>query len=86
MRPGVNWNVTSSDESLLPVRTDADEADAAHEAAHVGDSIQNDIEPALKMGMTAVLRRNGGPNGNGAHHEVDSLEELPAVFGVNAGL
>ena len=59
---------------------------AAHEAAHVGDSIQNDIEPALKMGMTAVLRRNGGPTGNGAHHEVDSLEELPAVFGVNAGL
>ncbi|MCC6267408.1 MAG: HAD family hydrolase [Dehalococcoidia bacterium] len=49
-----------------------------HETAHVGDSYENDIAPALALGMTAVLRR-GRPTPPGApvpYHEIDSLEEL----------
>lgn len=52
----------------------------AEETMHVGDSLENDVAPALALGMKAVLRRNGRPaTGPGAHIEVDSLEELVAI-------
>lgn len=56
------------------------------EAAHVGDSYENDIAPALALGMTAVLRR-GRPAPPGApvpHHEIDSLEELVPLLAPDA--
>ena len=54
----------------------------ANEAAHVGDSLENDVAPALELGMTAVLRRNGRPptGAPSAHHEIESLEELPGLL------
>ena len=58
----------------------------AREIAYVGDRVDNDIEPALAVGMTAVhLRR--GPWGH--LHEppaeairIRSLDELPEALGV----
>jgi len=58
---------------------------AAHETAYVGDTYENDIAPALELGMTAVLRRSERPIPPGApppHHVIDSLEELlPILLG-----
>ena len=55
----------------------------AGEAVHVGDSWQNDIQPALELGMTAVLRRSAAvaiPEGQRRHHEVESLTELEPLI------
>lgn len=53
------------------------------EAAHVGDSYDNDIAPALALGMTAIFRRSERPVPAGApaaHHTIDSLAELVTIF------
>jgi HAD superfamily hydrolase (TIGR01549 family) len=54
------------------------------EIAYVGDRVDNDVEPALAAGMTAVhLRRGPWGRVREAPREaivVDSLHELPEVF------
>ena len=50
-----------------------------HEAAHVGDSLDNDIAPALELGMTAIYRDHGWPipeTGPRPHHVINELSEL----------
>jgi HAD superfamily hydrolase (TIGR01509 family) len=59
---------------------------APHEVAYVGDRVDNDVEPALAAGMTAVHVRRG-PWGHlheppPAALRVHSLEELPEALGV----
>lgn len=57
--------------------------------AYVGDRVDNDVVPAREAGMRAVLIRRGPwghlhsewPEASRAHHVIDSLDELPAVFG-----
>ena len=54
-----------------------------HEAGHVGDSLQNDIAPALRLGMTAIYRDHGYGDEPGAptpHHVIRELSELPAIL------
>ncbi|MGE3073182.1 MAG: HAD family hydrolase [Dehalococcoidia bacterium] len=58
----------------------------ASEALHVGDSLENDIAPALELGMSAVLRRNGRSAARGTHREVDSLLELLPILTTAGGL
>lgn len=55
---------------------------AAHEAMFVGDSWENDIAPALSLGMTAVLRSPSASDGGagGRHHTVTSLLELLPIL------
>ena len=56
---------------------------AASEAMHVGDSYANDIVPALELGMTAVLLRGRGNEGQSdppPHHVISGLDELLAIF------
>ena len=52
----------------------------ASEAVHVGDSLQNDIEPALALGMTAVLRTTEPQPPDAPYHTITSLAELPSVL------
>ncbi|MEO5574612.1 MAG: HAD family hydrolase [Gaiellaceae bacterium] len=59
---------------------------AAPEIAYVGDRVDNDVEPALAAGMTAVHIRRGPW---GYLHEplppairIDTLDELPEALGV----
>ncbi len=58
---------------------------APEEAAHVGDSIANDVEPALALGMKAILRSTDEfPPTNGTelrYHTIISLSELPEILG-----
>lgn len=55
----------------------------AREAAHVGDSLENDIAPALDLGMMAVYRSHGG-NIEAAdlapHYVISELRELVALL------
>lgn len=57
----------------------------AEEAIFVGDNLDHDVAGALQVGMTTVLRRGlsiAAVERAGAHHVVDSLDELlPIVFG-----
>lgn len=56
--------------------------------AYVGDRVDNDVLPAVRAGMRAVLIRRGPwghlharwPEASQAHHVIDSLDELPAIF------
>jgi FMN phosphatase YigB (HAD superfamily) len=52
----------------------------ASETVHVGDSLQNDIEPALALGMTAVLRTTEPQPPDAPYHTITSLAELPSVL------
>jgi putative hydrolase of the HAD superfamily len=61
------------------------------QAVHVGDSIENDVRGALRAGIAAVLLRRAGSD-ESAELElparvpvIDSLEQLPAVIGEQAG-
>jgi HAD superfamily hydrolase (TIGR01549 family) len=62
----------------------------AHEVAYVGDRLDNDILPALEVGMKAIFLRRGPwgfvhatrEEGFRASARIDSLEELPAVLEV----
>ena len=59
---------------------------AASEIAYVGDRVDNDVEPALAAGMTAVHVRRG-PWGHLQHPPPDAirirtLDELPEALGV----
>ena len=61
----------------------------ADEVAYVGDRVDNDVLPARRAGMCAVLVRRGPwgflqaqwPEAAQADHVVDSLDELPALLG-----
>ena len=56
-----------------------------HETVHVGDSLQNDIAPALELGMTAIYRDNGWPTPDTSprpHHVIKELSELPDILSV----
>lgn len=55
----------------------------AHEAAHVGDSLDNDVAPALELGMTAIYRDRGHEpprNEPRPHHVIRDLRELPGIL------
>jgi putative hydrolase of the HAD superfamily len=54
------------------------------EAAYVGDSVQFDVDPAIKVGMAGILldRRDRFPDHQGPR--IASLEELAGVLGVAA--
>ncbi len=55
----------------------------AAEAVHVGDSYQNDIAPALALGMTTIYRDHGYPPPPGSpppHHTITDLSELLPIF------
>jgi FMN phosphatase YigB (HAD superfamily) len=57
----------------------------ANQIAYVGDRLDNDVQPALKAGMTAVFVRRGPwgwmhaekPEIEQAHIRLDSLLDLP---------
>jgi putative hydrolase of the HAD superfamily len=49
-------------------------------AAHVGDSLPNDIQPPVDLGMKAVLLDRAGRHGNEKLPVIRSLLELPAVI------
>lgn len=54
-----------------------------HEAVHVGDSMQNDIAPALRLGMTAIYRDHGWPMPDASprlHHTIRELRELLEIL------
>ena len=48
-------------------------------AVHVGDSMINDIEPAVAVGMHAVLLDRAGRYPDSRVPRIESLEELPGV-------
>jgi putative hydrolase of the HAD superfamily len=49
------------------------------DAAHVGDSVANDIRPPVELGMKAVLLDRAGRHGNESTTVIRSLLELPAL-------
>lgn len=54
-----------------------------HEAAHVGDSLWNDVSPALELGMLAIYRDHGSgleAAGPSPHHVITELRELAALL------
>jgi FMN phosphatase YigB (HAD superfamily) len=58
---------------------------APHEVAYVGDRVDNDVVPALEMGLVAIHIRRGpwGHVQRGAERaraQIESLVELPAVL------
>lgn len=54
----------------------------AGEAAMVGDSLENDIVPALSLGMVAVhLTTEAGRDPTHHHTRIRALAELPALLG-----
>jgi HAD superfamily hydrolase (TIGR01509 family) len=66
-------------------RVAAEAGVAPDELAYVGDRVDNDVEPALAAGMTAIHVRRG-PWGNlheppAAAIRIRSLDELPGAFG-----
>jgi putative hydrolase of the HAD superfamily len=48
-------------------------------AVHVGDSMSNDVEPAVSVGMHAVLLDRAGRHPDSRVPRIESLEELPGV-------
>jgi HAD superfamily hydrolase (TIGR01509 family) len=79
------WGVEKPAPEFFARIVDESRVDAA-EIAYVGDRVDNDVEPALAAGMTAVHVRRGPW---GFLHEpppaalrVRSLEELPGALGV----
>jgi len=53
---------------------------AADRAVHVGDSVSLDVEPALSVGMHAVLLDRIGRYEHVTHVRISSLKELPAAI------
>ncbi|HZA39750.1 MAG TPA: HAD-IA family hydrolase [Actinomycetota bacterium] len=49
-------------------------------AAHVGDSIRLDVEPATAVGINAVLLDRSGAHPDTEWPTIGSLEELPAII------
>jgi putative hydrolase of the HAD superfamily len=49
-------------------------------AAHVGDSVRLDVEPATAVGIKAVLLDRSGKHPDAGWPTIRSLEELPAVI------
>ncbi len=67
------------------VRLIAEAGAAPHEIAYVGDRVDNDVVPAVEMGLAAIHIRRGpwGYLQQGAERasaRIDSLVELPAVL------
>ena len=67
-------------------RVAAEACAAPEELAYVGDRVDNDVEPALAAGMTAIHVRRG-PWGHlheppAAAIHIGSLDELPGALGV----
>ena len=54
----------------------------AGEAVYVGDSVPYDVEPAVALGMTAVLLDRRGRHEDFEGTRIASLDELPAVLGL----
>lgn len=52
----------------------------ASRAVYVGDSVLHDVEPALALGMGAVLVDRHGRHEAGPHPTVRSLEQLPDLL------
>jgi putative hydrolase of the HAD superfamily len=49
-------------------------------AAHVGDSVRLDVEPATSVGIKAVLLDRSGTHPDAAWPTIRTLEELPALI------
>jgi putative hydrolase of the HAD superfamily len=81
-----SWELGWRKPHHIPFQTALDNLGVtADETAHVGDSLQNDIEPALALGMTAVFRSptpTQSPPPKAAYHTITSLLELPPLLGL----
>jgi REG-2-like HAD superfamily hydrolase len=53
---------------------------APEESVHVGDSIANDLEPAMAVGMKAVMIDRSGSFPHTSFPRITTLEELPALL------
>jgi putative hydrolase of the HAD superfamily len=51
------------------------------ECVHVGDSIANDVEPALAVGMKAVMIDRSDSFPNAEYPRITRLDQLPALLG-----
>jgi FMN phosphatase YigB (HAD superfamily) len=52
---------------------------APEECVHVGDSIANDLEPAMAVGMKAVMIDRSESFPDSPYPRISTLEELPAL-------
>jgi FMN phosphatase YigB (HAD superfamily) len=63
----------------------------AAQIAYVGDRLDNDVLPARAAGLWAIFIRRGPwgyihatwPEREQAHTTIETLEELPGMFGLN---
>jgi HAD superfamily hydrolase (TIGR01509 family) len=87
------WGVSKPDPRFFAKVVEA-AGEPAGAIAYVGDRLDNDVQPALAAGMTAVFIRRGPwgwmhaekPEIEAAHLRLDSLAELPqALEGLSGG-
>jgi FMN phosphatase YigB (HAD superfamily) len=82
------WGVSKPDPRFFQAIIDQSGL-APGEIAYIGDRIDNDVLPALRLGMQAVFIERGPwgvvqgrwPEAADVPHKIKSLGELPAVFG-----
>ena len=73
--------VSGGDErELKPSLKAFDIVDKKQECVMIGDSIRNDIEPALKCGMQAILLTNKNVKKNLRYRQIRKLEDLKEML------
>ena len=73
--------VSGGDEhELKPSLKAFDIVDKKEECVMIGDSIKNDIIPALKLGMQAILIKKDNKRKNKRYKQINKLEELKEML------
>lgn len=87
------WGVHKPDPAFF-ARLAAEAGVPADQIAYVGDRLDNDVLPARAAGMRAIFIRRGPwghihatwPERAQAHATIETLNELPSLFGLNSSM